>query len=478
MLESGRLRRWILAVTCFAATLAGVSPGFAAPGDLDPSFGEGGEFAFQANPACHPGCVELAGSHMTALAMQRDGKIVLGGRNGYIGAPGGTVGPPTSLVRLNANGTLDATFGRQGLVEGPPFPIGDMRQSAVGDLFVVGSNERGPPAIKHYTEAGLPTGTFYLRGLPRYARIFAMKFDSHGRVLVVFPAPSGGIGLGRFLANGMLDRHFGVDGIAHLRGKRASEASAPAIIGEQRDGTIIVVASIEHLRRLSSPDLFFARLTPQGRPDRSFGAVHVAPVPIHEPYGPSAMEVAPDGSVALAAEQDSGPANDRHLLLVRYTPMGQLDKPFGHGGISDKVVHPVETLGRRARFGPTSITFDEKGQPVVAGSDLALTIDTGLIGPSFVARYTARGLDCSFGNGGIVFGEPSGGTRAVVMQPGGRILLAGGNRAFVAARYMGGGTPQTCAGEGRPRRRKRSSTRRSPQQRQHPGRAGARAPGA
>lgn len=471
--------RWLLAFACCAAALTGPTPGFAAPGDLDPSFGEGGAFAFQANPACRPFCVELGGSHLTALALQRDGKILLGGSNGYIGARNATERPPTSLVRLDPNGTLDTTFGRQGVAEGPPFPVWDMRQSPFGGLLAVGVDERGPPGIEQYTDRGLPTGTSYLRGLPHSIRIFAMKVDSHGRVLVVFPAPSGGIDVGRFLADGMPDRRFGVHGTVHLRETRAGEPFAPAIVGERPDGTIVIVASIEHPLQPGPQRLFFAHLTSRGRPDRSFGAARVSMVPIHGPYGPYTMAVAPDGSVVLAAEQDSGLTSDQHLLLVRYTPASRLDTSFGRGGVSDKVVvRPAKTSGRLARLEPTSIAFDDDGRPIVAGSYLAMTVDTGRVGPSFVARYTASGLDCSFGNRGIVFGEPSGGTRAVVMQPGGRILLAGGNREFVTARYMGGGAPHTCAGEDSPRRRKRTPTRRSPQPRRRPARGAGRAPNA
>jgi hypothetical protein len=42
------------------------------------------------------------------------------------------------------------------------------------------------------------------------------------------------------------------------------------------------------------------------------------------------------------------------------------------------------------------------------------------------------------------------------VQPDGRIVVAGGANEFVAARYLGGGTPRTCRGE--PERRARIGT--------------------
>src|SRR5205807_3210130 len=64
-------------------------------GSLDPSFGSGGR-------------TTISGDGATAVALQPDGKIVAvgsyGNRHGY------------ELVRLRANGSVDPTFGEQGIV--------------------------------------------------------------------------------------------------------------------------------------------------------------------------------------------------------------------------------------------------------------------------------------------------------------------------------------------------------------------------
>lgn len=69
------------------------------------------------------------------------------------------------------------------------------------------------------------------------------------------------------------------------------------------------------------------------------------------------------------------------------------------------------------------------------------------LGTGFLARYTPHGRDCSFGTKGVVTDNEIGGASAVTVQPNGRIVIAWSHNAFMAARYIGGGTPHTCHGE-------------------------------
>src|SRR5687767_6006021 len=88
----------ILAIGLFLVLPTGV---FAAPGDLDMGFGNGGIVTTTFPPRR---------SVATDIAVQADGKIVI---VGYldIQRPNG----PVILARYNANGSLDATFGNGGI---------------------------------------------------------------------------------------------------------------------------------------------------------------------------------------------------------------------------------------------------------------------------------------------------------------------------------------------------------------------------
>lgn len=86
------------------------------PGAPDAAFGTGGEVIVQPNRACATGCVESLGSQAEALAVAPDGSVLLAGT----AQNRGPNGHRTLLVRLNANGTLDRTFGTEGYATGLP----------------------------------------------------------------------------------------------------------------------------------------------------------------------------------------------------------------------------------------------------------------------------------------------------------------------------------------------------------------------
>lgn len=456
MLECALLRRWLLAFACCAAPLVAASPGFASPGDLDPSFGEGGEFRFQANPACSSGCVEFFGSYARTVALQHDGKIVLGGRNVFFGSSEGRV-PPTELVRLNANGTLDDSFGDGGVAEGPPFDPFHLYETEGRDLLAVGER-RGVVGVERFTPTGAEVGGVGEGGvhwLHTHQLAEGAQVDRLGRIVVV----AGTLGdllrpieVRRFLPDGAPDRRFGSDGLVALRVLSPVRPihARKFIVGA--DGSIMVLGT-------NGRTLFLARLKPNGKLDRSFGTRHGVAIipPAISLYGSLALAVAPDGRAFIAAGDESS------LLLVRLTAHGRFDRAFGHDGVSSVTPfadHPASATHTRAKMAlgmssavPTGIAFDRGGAPVVLGSYVIPTIDTGSAGTWFLARYARGGLDCSFGTRGVVLGDGRGEAAGLALQPDDKIVIAGDSgHAFMAARYMGGGTPHTCPGEGVPSR--------------------------
>jgi len=102
--------------------------------------------------------------------------------------------------------------------------------------------------------------------------------------------------------------------------------------------------------------------------------------------------------------------------------------------------------GRICGVDPRAIAFAAAGDAIVVGELPKRTGDVPLA-TGFIARYTPHGRDCSFGAGGVVINDEMGGASAIAVQPNGRIVIAGwSHKAFMAARYIGGGTPHTCGG--------------------------------
>jgi uncharacterized delta-60 repeat protein len=168
-----RLRFSLLTIALISVALATASSAAAvAPNDLDTSYGTAGVSPFKTNP--DP-------SSALPTALLPDGKLLVG----Y--TPNGAKSP--NLVRLNTDGSLDATFGIGGSVTIPvtgseTFYIGNLLLEGDGTILVLGSLVQPPapygPAIYAYAANGatktgfgtngrkaLPTvgtSTNYLRG--------------------------------------------------------------------------------------------------------------------------------------------------------------------------------------------------------------------------------------------------------------------------------------------------------------------------
>lgn len=134
----------------------------------------------------------------------------------------------------------------------------------------------------------------------------------------------------------------------------------------------------------------------------------------------NALAVAPDGAILVAGAVENGlpvpPETNptRNALLVRLLADGTLDEDFGAGGEATLSLAPADNSA-----------IDLKVQPdakIVIGGYLS-DADTS----SFVAaRFEADGsLDTSFGDDGVLTTGEIDDAEAVVLQPDGRIVLAG-----------------------------------------------------
>jgi uncharacterized delta-60 repeat protein len=462
-----------LATAVFLAVLVVGVPAWAAPGDLDPSFGQGGHVRVQTNAGCPRGCVEFGGSYADAVALQSDGGIVLGGYNNYMGAPVSRSGQaPGALVRLRPDGTLDTSFGGAGGIEETPFAVERIDSNAHGGLAVVGSVEGGMLGLARYSPTGVLDGSFVPQGVrwtPEPKGSQEEQRDPQGRIVALATPTPFTIDVVRYLASGALDASFGHGGYAqlHLPKTRREAAQQPGTLGPpdakpmalalQRNGSAIVAFAMASFNPGGSPPYgppryFLERLTAAGRVDRSFGRRGIARLPV----GVSKIVVAPDGHILMVSaelpegrqgREEPGRVRSRFasedLVLVDYTRAGRPDRSFGKDGVARSRLTAESLWGIDSR----AIAFDAAGDVIVVGELPKRTVDVPL-GTGFLARYTPHGRDCSFGAGGVVIDDEVGGASAVAVQPNGRIVIAGwSQRAFMAARYMGGGTPRTCRSE-------------------------------
>ena len=416
--RSHRLRPAVTAVLGVIVLVAAPATADGAPGDLDPSFGAGG--------------IARAGdavSSANAIAVQPDGRIVVAG------STAGDPGFDWRLVRLNPDGTPDASFGTGGVVTtdfGGDYDIATaVALQPDGRIVVAGyeGDDSGADrdfAVARFNADGSLDPSFGAGGRvtanftqgPDDAQDVVLQAD--GKIVVAGIA-GGQFGVLRLNPDGTGDASFGQGGGVRTDAGGLAFVTSVAL---QADGRIVVGGG-----SATGPSGTFAlaRYLPDGRLDPSFGVgglvkTDVAPG-LESVY---AMALQPDGRIVV-----TGPMSARDFAVVRYTTSGAVDRSFGFGGFvfTDFAGDDI----------PTAVAVQPDGRIVVAG----------IAGAFVLARYLPDGrLDPSFGAGGKVTTDTTGtdndGANALALQPDGRILAAGAR--FNVIRYLGdGGAGPTVA---------------------------------
>lgn len=433
-------RRTVIGATVVAMVLGAV-PAHAAGGQLDPSFGGDGTVMTNFTPA-----FDAASS----IAVQADGKLVVGGVSGETGPGAGDA--MFALARYNADGTLDPTFDGDGRVvtnltewfDGVTYVAiqSDGKIVAVGLAGLSFPEQRfdTQAAIARYDVDGSLDETFgdggtVLVDLSDTADgATAVAIQADGRIVAsgisdyASSAPS--FAVLRFETGGSLDPTFGDDGIVTTRIRRGSAGYGVAIAADGR----IVVAGDAFAGRANSM-FAVARYEPDGTLDTTFGGDGTVTVDVTTTWDPvNAVAVQADGRILV-----SGGAGDDRIGVVRFAPGGSLDPTFGGDGI---VRTDVTRYRDRAEEG---LLIQPDGRIVVVGF-------AGVDGPDpafAVVRYHPDGtLDPTFGGDGRVrtnFTPRSDGAIGAALQTDGKIVVVGnagehgegaGNARFAIARYL------------------------------------------
>ncbi|MEU7304371.1 calcium-binding protein [Streptomyces sp. NPDC007206] len=248
-----------------------------------------------------------------------------------------------------------------------------------------------------------------------------------------------------FAAPGDLDPGFGGDGTVLTDFGGTDSANDVAV---QSDGRIVSVGSSADPSGTES-DFALSRHNSDGTLDTSFGGDGRVTTPINNMI-PSdqlqwseahAVALQPDGKIVVAGGSWRGYDDCCWFTVARYNPDGTLDPSFGGGD------------GR---------VFTDFGDPEEA-EDVAVQPDGKIVaagyvgGDAAVARYNPDGsLDTTFSGDGMVTTrlgsspEEGGDARALVLQPDGKIVIAGevGTTRFdfVLVRYTSGGSLDTGFG--------------------------------
>ena len=364
--------RAVAALVVLLAALVLAAPAPAAPGDLDPAFGSGGVTSL-------PGADRYEAQDAPLVAST--GRITVAGllRN---------ASDRVFLTRLEAGGTIDASFGG-GDLHTNVIAAGRRAATAItadGRVLAAGAGESaGRVVVERYTASGASDSTFGNKGRIQldlggtYARPSAAWALPDGKTLVAVITDAGGASFAvlRLTASG-LDRTFGSNGIARVT--FGTSPSAARDLEVLSNGTIAVTGSVGSEGAAGS-DTGVARLQANGALDTSFGAAGRLRFDASgSGAADHAVAVAGDATGALTV---TGPAG-ADGYVARITAAGALEPGFGSGGILRGGLAASLPGGTAATFSPADVALDRDGQIVVTGA----TRGTAAPGVAALSRWT------------------------------------------------------------------------------------------
>jgi uncharacterized delta-60 repeat protein len=311
-------------------------------GILDTTFGGTGQVSLSLG-----GLATVTG--VVAEKIDANGKIVVVAQ-GNTNVEGGGVAE-TVVMRLNANGSLDTTFGQNGIfTETTAVGSTSMAIDPQGRtiLYVLGS----PDHILRLNSNGTLDSTFGSIGIVNSAlttpgnasiALQSSSTDPNGYTIIYGGrTPSLDAELARFNSNGSLDTSFGNGGTMSFQPSvPPSEVAAGDSyyhsyimqIALESDGSIVAAGRLT-VRNLSGGYYFFdpfvAHFSANGTLDTSFGSNgYAVTVFAPDPYQNTevqSMAIDGNGNIVVA-----GGDQNNELALIRYTSTGQLDTSFGNG---------------------------------------------------------------------------------------------------------------------------------------------------
>jgi uncharacterized delta-60 repeat protein len=356
---------------------------FLPDGRPDPSFGTGGRVWTDLVTLATPlkgavlGDVALGSSSASAVIVQPDGKIVVGGST----QSGATTA--FAVLRYLADGRPDTSFAAGGLALTDFDPATNDSVTALsvlpdGRILAAGAAGDAVGLARFRPDGRLdptfgPTKDGTVRTAQGLLNALSLGADSDGKLLVAGQAGKPGgpfdFGAARYSPDGVLDSTFGDRGVVATDLGSTGEWAAGVVSGPS--GTVVVAGA-------SGSAFALVRYLPDGRPDPAFGTAGISKAG-PDLGGAHAVAQLPDGRLILVGERLNG--DFREVAVARYHPDGGLDSSFGTGGVVGTDVSAGHNDGAATALYPG-------GRLVVAGT----TLDENNVNPSvFLLRYTAVG---------------------------------------------------------------------------------------
>lgn len=386
-----------------------------------------------------------------AIAFQPDGKFLVGGS--YVSSRGDN---DFALARYNSDGSLDPSFGINGkavtnfLEFNSDYNfIHSIQVLPNGQLIVSGTISIGgsgsvTSVIVRYNANGTIDTSFGTNGKTVSELI---SFDRDGKLIFlpdgkfIFTAIktlAGGlnhIGIEKYTEDGLLDTSFGANG--QVVTSFGTGNSWPCCIALKPDGKFVIAGRYP---ATISPQITIAQYNPNGTLDTGFDTDGK----LITSFGtgtsglPMQLSVNPDGKIKIAGIVGSTVS---YFALVQYNPNGSLDTSFDGDGKALSPFPEGETF-----YLPNSVARQPDGKYLLVLNPVTLSPSSDFV----VRRYNSdSSMDTAFGTAGTVsttFGTGLNEAQSAAVSPDGKIFVFGksqpldfGYMDFAIARYDSSG---------------------------------------
>jgi uncharacterized delta-60 repeat protein len=268
-----------------------------------------------------------------AVAMQADGKVVAVGATP---ASSDSADYDIGVVRYTSRGLLDTTFSGDGMLKASIASTSDSARGVVvqddGKIVVAASwasGGTGGMELVRFNANGSRDFSFGTSG--KAVPTSAGSSTGHGGVveqpdgkLLVFGGMFVDTGIGsfvaRYTADGKLDTTFGIAGIVGLGSWEATCATVKA------DGSILIAGSKDIYTPEGGPgyDFVMRHLAADGTIDDGFGTAGMVQTSVAAYDSANAIAVQADGKILVAGSAGGAP------VIIRYLPDGSLDNLVAH----------------------------------------------------------------------------------------------------------------------------------------------------
>lgn len=335
------------------------------------------------------------------------------------------------LVQLNMDGTLDDTFGTDGVATPVVSLVGlnaedmayDVTEDAQGNILICGSsydeNYVRRPVVVRLTSAGSIDTTFGIDGV---ATIPVMVVGASAfRGIQVQPdgkiVACGEFGetelwytllLVRFDEDGFLDETFSNDGI--IRHNYGSVDDTSYDLQLTSDGSILVAGKTVTVTYNYSALL--TKFTPDGEVDDSFGVLGAVEEDLGQFDYAWNVAVQEDGRIIMSGTAGNGPPNDFDMVVWKYMPDGTRDNGYGDNGMTLHVIPGYSTM-------IYAMDVQADGKILIGGQARVVAVNDNSF---FIARLendiTSSITDASVRGGAQTFPNPAlAGTEVIVTIP-------------------------------------------------------------